>query len=438
MQLAILFAIVCALAQLQADPSPAGDALLRTLFVIVGMGIAPLVALGWPLRGCTNERRERAALFAWLATIAATLYIVKWPQLVRGDFGLGSWPLVDELLVLVPVVLPLLLLWGALYTAMRHKGRPALSPLKQVWHKARQELAIVLLPTLLVIAALELAAMDDLSPHHAGRWTWLLLPWPVLGLFALPAALRRVWRTSPLPGGPLRDELLAICREERISISDILVWHTPGNAANAAVAGLARWCRYVFLTDGLLLRLSQDEIAAVLRHELAHIRRGHLLVRMLVLALPLVGWVALSAALAQLAEVVSASLSKAGISHHWQVALLVPAALFGYVLVIVGGYSKILEHEADLEACLGPHSEIEPSALASFGQALMKVGGPAGDRGWGNWLHPPLAARLAFLQSAQLKPEVAARFRRRLQCIRWALACAYLVAVALPLFAARL
>ena len=41
---------------------------------------------------CNWRWRRRAAIFAWLATIAATLYILKWPQVVRGDWQLAEWP----------------------------------------------------------------------------------------------------------------------------------------------------------------------------------------------------------------------------------------------------------------------------------------------------------------------------------------------------------
>ena len=71
---------------------------------------------------------------------------------------------------------------------------------------------------------------------------------------------------------------------------DFKIWQTDRQVLNAAVAGLLPSMRYVFVTDALLLYLRDDEMEAVIAHELGHVRRRHLLLRLLLLSLPL--WIA--------------------------------------------------------------------------------------------------------------------------------------------------
>lgn len=95
-------------------------------------------------------------------------------------------------------------------------------------------------------------------------------------LTLMPAILRRVWPTTPLGPGPLRDTLLGLCQQSGVRVRELLVWRTNGQLINGAAVGLIHPLRYIMLTDGLLDRLSQPQIEAVAAHEIAHIRRHHM------------------------------------------------------------------------------------------------------------------------------------------------------------------
>jgi Zn-dependent protease with chaperone function len=72
----------------------------------------------------------------------------------------------------------------------------------------------------------------------------------------------------------------------------ILLWPTGCRMANAAVVGLFGFGRKLLLTDALIQRLSERELAMVVLHELAHCTRFHAWVRMmptLVIVLLLLG-----------------------------------------------------------------------------------------------------------------------------------------------------
>jgi STE24 endopeptidase len=441
-QLAILIAVICALAQGESTAGePVGGALWRTALTLAGALVAPLAAALGSLRlmrGLARDdgpspaecervwsRIQAIVLGMWLAIVAATMYVLQWPRVVRTDWSLGAWPLVDEILVLLPVLLPLVLFWSVMHRLQvaaqnahaRASGasRPNSSLAAFLWQNARHHLALVVLPALVVIGLQE--SLTRVWPSLASNSWWIYAPVLAAMLILMPLALRSIWRTSPLPAGPLRDRLVAICRAQCVGVRDILVWHTDGQIANAAVAGVLRGLRYVFLTDGLLARLSPTEVEAVLRHELGHITRRHMLLRMLALALPLVLWMAVKQSFPGLFAALSDQLSRAGWSESLQLSLFAPAGLAAYAILVVGRYSRWLEHDADLATCVWPGGQVDRAAAESFARALVKIVGRGRESRWSLWLHPSTLSRIAMLGQAIADPAWPARYRRRLSWV---------------------
>jgi len=454
-QLAILIAVICALAQGESTPAePVGGALWRAALTLAGALVAPLAAALGSLRlmrGLARDdvpspadcervwsRIQALVLGMWLAIVAATMYVLQWPQVVRIDWSLGTWPLVDEMLILLPVLLPLVLFWSVMHRLQvaaqnalaRASGasRPQSSLAAFLWQNARHHLALVVLPALVVIGLQE--SLTRVWPQLVTNSWWIHPPMLAAMLVLMPVALRSIWRTSPLPAGPLRDRLVAICRAQHVGVRDILVWHTDGQIANAAVAGVLRGLRYVFLTDGLLSRLSPAEVEAVLRHELGHITRRHMLLRMLVLALPLVLWIAAKQTYPALFDSLGERLAFAGLSESLQVSLLVPTALAAYVILVVGRYSRWLEHDADLATCVWPGGQVDRAAAESFARALIKIVGRGRESRWSLWLHPSALSRIAILGQAIADPAWPARYRRRLTWVAAIMVTLYVTSTA--------
>lgn len=468
MQLAILIAVICALAQDESTAAePVGGALWRAALTLAGALVAPLAAaLGSLrlLRGLARDdgpspaecervwsRIQSLVLGMWLAIVAATMYGLQWPRVVRTDWSLGAWPLVDEILILLPVLLPLVLYWSVLHrlqiaaqdALLRTGGaraggasRPQSRLAAFLWQNARHHLALVVLPALIVIGLQE--SLTRIWPTLATNSWWIYPPMLAAMLALMPVALRSIWRTSPLPSGPLRERLVAICRAQRVGVREILVWHTDGQIANAAVAGVLRGLRYVFLTDGLLARLSPAEVEAVLRHELGHITRCHMLLRMLVLALPLVMWMAVKQAFPGFIHPLGERLAAAGWSESMQISLLVPAGLAAYAILVVGRYSRWLEHDADLATCVWPGGQVDRAAAESFARALIKIVGRSRESRWSLWLHPSTLSRIAMLGQAIADPAWAARYRRRLTLVAAGIIALYgLSSIILVAYASR-
>src|SRR5262249_41974362 len=96
----------------------------------------------------------------------------------------------------------------------------------------------------------------------------LLLALQILGMATIfacvPIVMARVWDTIRLGPGPMRDRLLAMCKEEHVHVREILVWRTFGTMVNGAVMGLLAPMRYILLTDALLDQLPERQVEAVM------------------------------------------------------------------------------------------------------------------------------------------------------------------------------
>jgi Zn-dependent protease with chaperone function len=439
MQLSLIVAVLAAVALGELPPgAPWGSALVRTFVSCAVMGAAPLVAwlaarrLRAVVRSGTVLRTElprraaawrRAQVAVWLGAAGLVLGPLGWPQLVRNEWGCGRWILLDELLLLVPVVVPLVASWAAWFdldaAGETTKVAPRRSPGRGEYLAlhARHYLGVLLVPLLLVLGVAD--AVSWLWPQGSPAvGSWACCAALVGILLGFPWLLRLMWRTEPLAPGPLRERLLELGRQWGFVPREILVWHTGRRSTNAAVAGFVPGWRMVFLTDGLLARLSADEVAAVFAHEVGHVRRKHLTRRALLMGLPALGWLVVIQACPGLVAEAGAWLAALGLPAAVQSAVLPPLAVLGYGVAVLATFSRRLEMEADLWACRAadPNGHLTGAGVARFVETLEALGQAAGaPRGRGSWLHPSLGERAGFLRRAAADPPWADRFEERLR-----------------------
>lgn len=108
-------------------------------------------------------------------------------------------------------------------------------------------------------------------------WWWLASALAFFVATVLLTLVAPVWllplfyRLAPLPEGPLRARLVTLA--DRVGVPVLGVWvgdqSRKSRTANAAVTGLGR-TRRIILFDTLLRDFTEDEVEAVLAHELAH------------------------------------------------------------------------------------------------------------------------------------------------------------------------
>ena len=245
-------------------------------------------------RGTALARSLTApALLAWHAV---GLFALGWGDVVSNLLG-GATPRDLALPGAVLATLPTYLAWAALPLAewprARRKwearllddvdaGRGVTLPptLFRHWLFAvRGRLLFALLPlaALMLLRDLATLSLHAVGVEVTGNVSALLLVLSAVFVIALsPELLRRILPTRPLPPGPLRDGLEAMCRRARLPMRDVLVWDTDRQMVNAAVIGFLPGVRYVLFTDLLLETMSPQQVAGVFAHELGHVRHRHI------------------------------------------------------------------------------------------------------------------------------------------------------------------
>lgn len=141
------------------------------------------------------------------------------------------------------------------------------------------------------------------------RWmgpAWWIWAWAVFVAFQLILMIiAPMWilplfnRLTPLPDGPLRNRLLRLGERTGFTAANILVMDGSKRSrhSNAFFTGFGRF-RKIVLFDTLVSQLREEELEAVLAHEIGHYRRGHVPKLLLLaageflLGFAVIGWLA--------------------------------------------------------------------------------------------------------------------------------------------------
>jgi len=241
------------------------------------------------------------------------------------------------------------------------------------------------------------------SPRRWSLWFWgTLIPVIAFGLFASPVLIDPLFnKFTPLPPGPLRAQIQVLAANAGIPDAPILVADKSRQTheTNAYVTGIGTSARIV-LWDTTIQRMPQDQILAIVGHEMGHYVLKHLLWGFALT----VGGLLLLLPLAQL--FLSWLLRRFG--PRWQVtgpgdiaatpALLLTVSLFSFLLApLSNGLSREIEHQADIYGLQVTHN---PPAMARAFVSLSEqnLSDPDPPAFVKFWLldHPALKDRIDF------------------------------------------
>jgi STE24 endopeptidase len=223
------------------------------------------------------RRRVAAATTVWrvgfLLGLAASGGAAALRDRLAETAGPGLVPLVVlyvATLVLVYEGVRLPLAWYEDVVLERRYGLSTGSPLQWL---AEYLQGTVLLAAVLAAAALVVSGLLRWSPD---RWWIAAAAGAALGL-VLVVQLGPTWLLPlvhdlrPLPRQALRERLLALADRARAPVLDVYEWRVGDRTtkANAALVGVGP-TRRILISDTLLAAHDDDEIEAVLAHELAH------------------------------------------------------------------------------------------------------------------------------------------------------------------------
>jgi STE24 endopeptidase len=228
-----------------------------------------------------------------LVGLTADVLVTPWTVVVRQVWDLGKIIAVDDLVIMLPFFVGVILSWAAQYPADRAIRVVAAEVTalgeapRRIWRlgeylifNIRHHLLLIVVPMTGILVAYDLAAKYS---NQLYRWTHLdyaeqgaLMLAAGLMFLISPTILRYVWSTRPLPVNDLRLRLESICKTIRLKYRQILIWQSDGVVVNAAVMGLVPWFRYILLSDGLLETMREEQIEAVFGHEAGHVKHLHI------------------------------------------------------------------------------------------------------------------------------------------------------------------
>ncbi len=344
--------------------------------VVIGFGLLVVIlATGWT--GWLRDLAERGALQNYV--FAVFLYVL--------------------MLMLISKIIGIPLE----YYSFRLEHRYNLSNQKfrsWLWDECKSFLIGLTLAAFIVEVLYELIR---LTPQH-----WWLVAWAgFLGLMVLLAQLAPVvlfpmfYKFEPLENEELKRRLIVLSERAGTHVRGVYKWHLSEKSkkANAALTGLGA-TRRIILSDTLLDNYSDDEIEAVLAHELGHHVHRHILKSIFVQAgITLFGfWLA--------DEVLRYAVERrhmfAGMYDFADLPLLILVSTVLSLLLMpaLNAYSRFNERQAD-RYCFESVASVEPfiSSMNKLADQNLAERTPAR---WVEWLlhsHPAITRRVAAAEA---------------------------------------
>jgi STE24 endopeptidase len=142
------------------------------------------------------------------------------------------------------------------------------------------ELGTAMLVTLVMTAVMLIVIFAVIRRAPRTWWLWGTAAMAAMLAFALvlqPLFVEPLFnKYTPMPAGPLRDQILAMAQANHIPATNVWVVDASKQSKriSANVAGLGPTIR-IALNDNLLNRSTPAEVKAVMGHEMGHYVRGH-------------------------------------------------------------------------------------------------------------------------------------------------------------------
>ncbi len=459
-----LVIIICLMISEMTVPIPVDDvwrrivAVLLTMMVVPGLAVFQVFVFKGRIRQRSIALSQQNSILSrisachaaiWLTASLAIVWAVQWQNVVRGNWKLDGWPLLDEFVIMLPIVLSLVASWAIFYEIQKSLRGDRKSSwrdrLKYVSLRFRIYVVIVVVPIAGMILLRDLWQSIDSLTSQQGI---LLTVATLVGLLAVfPLVMLWVWRNRQFENPAVKKRLLSICQQHKMRVSNIRVWETGNEIINALVAGVFPYFRVVLLSDGLLRSFPRHEIEAIIRHEAGHIRMGHLPTRITFVLLPIFAmgcaqFVFGSTRVEPLSLVATINSGTVGIDLLGIVSYVV------YVLVVIAWLSRNMEYEADLYAIgafdrrandIRAADESEQLTISqSMADALLRFAQYHPDQfNRRSWTHPSLLQRIDVITRAVASPNLAIEIRKRFVRRQLALGCLVLIAVPILMLALR-
>jgi Zn-dependent protease with chaperone function len=381
------------------------------------------------LRGALGLHGEFDRLFnrqTMLAIIifAINIYVLNLKIFVTTIPPFAGSPSLTALLFIGLFVGYLSIIWARAYKAYKALFQTQLSRRSYVLSNISFSLPVIL-PWVIISVSVDIinflpfSAPKRLLATPEGQVIFFSLFLAALVIFA-PSLIKFFWRCRPLPQGQKRRRIEAICEKAKLKYNNVLNWPIfEGKLLTAGVMGLIKRFRYILVTESLLQILNDDEIDAVMAHEIGHIKKKHLIFYLIFF----LGFIVLSYAAFDLIlyAILYSNLSFPIVRdiQFEQVTLtsiLLTVAMGSILLIyfryVFGYFMRNCERQADLYAfnLLG-----SSRWLVSSLEKIAVYSGQSHDRP--SWHHFSVRQRIDFLNKCEADRRMIVRHDRKLRRI---------------------
>lgn len=375
----------------------------------VGLIALARVQSGIPAADAIRMLERHLEILRWLGMVATVLCLFvfnlagavqTWP-VFAGSMFLQAIVLLSPGMSMIALTLLAEHQFGV---AMRYTSPGVWPAIREIGGAMMRFVGWMVMPILAMLGASDLFS---LVPQTWVPWASELPSGVILGVAMIlcvpvlvPLIAKRVWKTRPIikPEMQWVGDLVAAAGMPRL---DVRTWDTNMKSTNAVVFGFFPGLRSLLLTDRLIRDTPAAELRLIVLHEVAHIRRGHIWLRMLSVV---PGWLA------------------AGAIMQWlgtepAMILISNTAAIAATLGLLRLSAHATEFDADRVACelsmRLPVGERETGGLAPgrpegetptaqiqarlLCRTLLNVTGGMKEAKRSSWLHPSVAARCARL-----------------------------------------
>jgi len=353
------------------------------------------------------ERFRSGFQMTCTAAYVTILMVGQWGVMVRSVFS--GWILIDTLMGILPFLILLVVNWSLAYVFHNNISSEKWSFRGYLIFNAQMTLApivpfLILNSLLSSLYYLPYPWSVWLGSGGAGELLILILLLAAVG-FVFPVILVRIWGCRSMPKDSRRHLLEAVCRARKLEYRDILLWDIgEGKFLNAGIMGISKHFRYILFSRKLLASMSDEELIAVLGHEIGHSKKHHIALNIVISF----GFLSFFMLLSQVTLTIMSRLQMSeGTIVFAMFGLTIGGILF-YWRIIFGYISRQFERQADLYGVETVGSTAP--MIAALERLAIASGRP---RSHPSWTHYSIADRVTFLERVERNQNVARDFVRQ-------------------------
>ncbi|MGM0439542.1 MAG: M48 family metallopeptidase [Chlamydiota bacterium] len=252
-----------------------------TAGLALGLGLYSIVLGVIVLQNRLSSRyRSLNPLLLFFANSELIAFLAVFHYILGGHLFFLTTPKISQLLT-IPILFSLFLYFGGLFVAFRTLGG---SSCQYAHHKIRFLVPFILpfmtfqiLADLYTIINPSKATMFVAGPLALIQAIVTIALFLVIIIVFFPPVLQYFWGCRPLKDSALQERLEVLCRKAHFKHAGFRVWHVMRHTFMAAIIGVAAPFRYIMFSKKLLNALPDNEIEAIVAHEIGHSRRHHLI-----------------------------------------------------------------------------------------------------------------------------------------------------------------